>query len=273
MTGPTGHKVAVDGRLIAYDEVCPPQPQGTVLFLTGLGGTRVAWRAHLPVFGQRYRALSLDHRDSGNSDTVEDDYTTADQADDAAGLLQALEAAPAHVVGLSMGGFVALNLAVRHPALVRSLTLVATSAGGASHVPPDPAGLESLRPNFDLSPAERALTTYRLITAPGWLDANPDLAARMAANAEAQPLSPAGYARQFRSTRTHDVTGQLAQLTVPTLVLHGDADPLVRYENGQHLARSIPGARLLTYPATGHLPQLERFTDFNRDVLAFLAEH
>ncbi|MFC4425069.1 alpha/beta fold hydrolase [Deinococcus navajonensis] len=267
----SSHKVLVGGRRIAYDEVTPVDPAGTVLFLTGLGGTRVAWRAHLPVFGRRYRALSLDHRDSGDSDPVEADYTTADQADDAAGLLQALGAAPAHIVGLSMGGFVALNLAVRHPSLVRSLTLVATSAGGASHVPPDPAGLESLRPDFTLRPAERALTTFRLITAPGWMDAHPELAARMAANAEAQPLSPAGYARQFRSTRTHDVTGQLAQVQVPTLVLHGDADPLVRYENGQHLARHIPGARLLTYPGTGHLPQLERFTDFNRDVLAFLA--
>ncbi|GGL98828.1 alpha/beta fold hydrolase [Deinococcus aerophilus] len=260
-------------RTLAYDEVRPEQPQGNVLFLTGLGSNRLGWRGQLPVFGEKYRSFAIDHRDTGDSDPAEADYATTDQADDAAAFLRSVDAAPAHVVGISMGGFIALNLTVRWPELVRSLTLVSTSAGGEGHVRPDPAGLESLRPDFTLSPGERARRTYGLMMAPGFLDAHPRAADAIAANAGYRPQTPEQYARQFRSTRTHDVTAELAGLTVPTLVVHGDADPLVRYENGQHLAASIPGAEFITYPGTGHIPTVERLEDFNRQVLAFMARH
>ncbi|OLV18422.1 alpha/beta fold hydrolase [Deinococcus marmoris] len=260
-------------RTLAYDEVRPEHPQGNVLFLTGLGSNRLGWRGQLPVFGEKYRTFSIDHRDTGDSDLTDADYSTADQADDAAAFLRAMNAAPAHVVGISMGGFIALNLAVRWPELVQSLTLVSTSAGGASHVGPEEAGLDALRPDFTLSPGERARRTYGLIMAPGFLDAHPEAADAIAANADYRPLTPERYARQFRSTRTHDVTADLEKLLVPTLVVHGDADPLVRYENGQHLAAHIPGAEFITYPGTGHIPIVERAEEFNGAVLEFVAQH
>lgn len=259
-------------RTLAYDETRPEHPEGNVLFLTGLGSNRLGWRGQLPVFGEKYRTFAIDHRDTGDSDPTDADYTTADQADDAAAFLRAMNAAPAHVVGISMGGFIALNLAVRWPELVSSLTLVSTSAGGASHVPPDPAGLESLRPDFALTPGERARRTYGLMMAPGFMEANPRAADAIAANASYRPLTPEQYARQFRSTRTHDVTDRLDRLLVPTLVVHGDADPLVRYENGQHLAARIPGAEFLTYPGTGHIPTVERVEEFNRAVMGFMEQ-
>jgi pimeloyl-ACP methyl ester carboxylesterase len=257
-------------RTLAYDEIRPEHPQGNVLFLTGLGSNRLGWRGQLPVFGESYRALAIDHRDTGDSDPADADYSTADQADDAAAFLRAMNAAPAHVLGISMGGFIALNLAVRWPELVSSLTLVSTSAGGESHVKPDAAGLDALRPDFSLSPGERARRTYSLIMAPGFLEANPQAADTIAANASYRPLTPEQYARQFRSTRTHDVTAELEKLLVPTLVIHGDADPLVRYENGQYLAAHIPGAEFIPYTDTGHIPIVERAQEFNRDVLRFL---
>ncbi|QFP75092.1 alpha/beta fold hydrolase [Deinococcus sp. AJ005] len=260
-------------RTLAYDEIRPEHPQGNVLFLTGLGSNRLGWRGQLPVFGEKYRTFSIDHRDTGDSDTTDADYSTADQADDAAAFLRAMNAAPAHVVGISMGGFIALNLAVRWPELVQSLTLVSTSAGGASHVGPEEAGLDALRPDFSLSPGARARRTYGLIMAPGFLDAHPEASDAIAANADYRPLTPERYARQFRSTRTHDVTADLEKLLVPTMVVHGDADPLVRYENGQHLAAQIPGAEFITYPGTGHIPIVERAEEFNEAVLGFVAQH
>ncbi|MFD1733451.1 alpha/beta fold hydrolase [Deinococcus malanensis] len=101
----------------------------------------------------------------------------------------------------------------------------------------------------------------------------PRLHAGIAAGADEHPFAPEVYARQFRSTSTHDVTGDLSRLDLPTLVIHGDADPLVRYENGEHLARSIPGAQFITYAGTGHLPPLEQYEQFNRDVLTFVDAH
>lgn len=270
---PAPLKVDIGGRKVAYDEAAPAHPRGNVLLLGGLGGTRLTWRGQLRAFGGAYRTLAPDHRDSGESDPADADYATAEQADDAAAFLRSVGAVPTHVLGLSMGGFVALHLALRHPDLVRSLVLVGTSAGGARHVRPDPEGLEALRPDFSLSHRERALRSARLMMRPGFLDESPAVAQAIAASAEYFPPTPESYARQFRSTRTHDVTGELARLRVPTLVVHGTADPVIKFVNGEHLAGAIPGAELLAYPGVGHLPQLEHAPTFNRDVLAFLDRH
>lgn len=261
------------GRRLAYDEVAPPDPRGTVLFLTGLGGKRLGWARQLPVFGRTYRALAIDHRDAGDSDPFEDAYAITDQADDAAAFLRAVGGAPAHVVGISMGGMVALNLAVRHPGLVRSLVLVATTAGGATHTPPTPEAQAVLRPDPTMEIGERAKQTYRIICAPGYFDTRPEDAELVAAGARHKPMGGASYARQYGAVLTHDVTAHLKDLRVPTLVVHGELDPLVPFPNGERLAREIPGARFVRYADTGHIPIMERDEDFNRDVLAFLHDH
>ena len=102
----TPSKVLIDGRALAYDEVSPPDPKGTILLLTGLAAKRLGWYKQLEVFGQTYRTIALDHRDTGDSDLASGSYTTADQADDAAAVLQALGVERASVVGISMGGFI-----------------------------------------------------------------------------------------------------------------------------------------------------------------------
>ena len=258
------------GRRLAYDEVTPPEPRGTILLLTGLGAKRQGWARQLPAFGQEYRTLALDHRDVGDSDPFEAAYTVTDQADDAADFLHALNIDRAHVVGISMGGFIALNLALRYPDLVRSLVLVSTSAGGASYVPPTPEAQATLAPDFSLDPAERARRTYRAITGPGFMDAHPEVADLIGQAATERPMSPESYARQYGAALTHDVSAHLGQIHIPTLVVHGDADPLVPYANGQYLAGHIPNAHLVTYRGVGHIPIVERAEDFNRDVLAFI---
>ena len=260
------------GRRLAFDEVSPPNPKGTILLIPGLNTKRLAWSRQLPVFGREYRTLALDHRDYGDSDPWEEPYTIVDLADDAAALLRALGAAPAHVVGISMGGMVAQNVAVRHPDVVASLVLVATTAGGATHVPPTPEAQALLTPPPGLEPGERAKLTYRVICAPGWLDAHPDEAEVVAHAARYRPASGPSYLRQLGAAMSHDVTPHIARLSVPTLVVHGDLDPLVRVENGRHLAASIPGARYIEYPGTGHIPIMERATEFNSDVLNFLSD-
>src|SRR5579863_6754807 len=141
--------VTVNGRKLAYEEVVPPNPQGTVLLLTGLASKRQGWLHQLSVFGQTYRTIVLDHRDTGDSDLASANYTTADQADDAAGVLDALGIERAYIVGISMGGFIAIQLAERHPAKVAKLVLTSTSAGGKTHVPPSrQIGLLLMKPRW-----------------------------------------------------------------------------------------------------------------------------
>jgi pimeloyl-ACP methyl ester carboxylesterase len=266
--------VEVNGHRIAYDEVAPPNPKGTVLLLTGLASKRLGWRMQMQPFGQVYRTIAMDHRDSGDSFYAEAPYMTADQAEDVAGLMRALGVTRAHVVGISMGGFIALELALRHPELVDRLVLTSTSAGGPTHVP---AGFW-MRLALRLPRSRRgdigklAKRSYRAIMAPGYARTHPEVIEIIAEIARYRPQTPAGYGRQLHTCLTHNASSRLDAIHAPTLVIHGTQDPLVPVGNGRYLASHIPGARLILYERTGHVPIVERPEDYNRDVLAFLGE-
>jgi pimeloyl-ACP methyl ester carboxylesterase len=265
--------VSVQGRRMAYDESAPPSPKGTILLLTGLGSNRLGWWNQLDVFGREYRTLAIDHRDTGDSDPYTQSYTAADMADDAAGLLDALGIGRAHIVGISLGGQVAQQLARRHPQHVDHLVLTSTSAGGAAHIPPGQEMLNMLaRPSWELEPGERRRRTYTAIAAPGFAQAHPEVMDHIAELGRLRVMSPESYTRQLMAAVTApDISDEIGQITMPTLVIHGDADPLIPVANGRYLAEHIPGAQLILYPGVGHVPILEVPEQYNRDVLAFLA--
>ena len=265
--------VLIAGRKLAYDEASPANPadaKGAILLLTGLGSKRLGWTKQLDAFGREYRTIASDHRDTGDSDEVAEDYTVADLADDAAALLTALGITRAHVVGISLGGFAALQFALRHPDMLGKLVLVSTSAGGSAHVAATPEILALLTPNPGLEIGERALLTYSRIMAAAYVAAHPEELERIAETARYRPMSPAAYMRQLRATLAHDVVDSLHRIAAPTLVIHGDLDPLVPPANGAYLAAHIIGAHYIVYRGVGHIPIVERAEDFNRDVLAFL---
>jgi 3-oxoadipate enol-lactonase len=265
-------KVVIDGRVLAYDEVSPAAPRGTVLLLTGLGSKRLGWYKQLEVFGQTYRTIALDHRDTGDSDLATEPYTTADQADDAAAVLKALGVERAVVIGISMGGFISLELTLRHPELVEKLVLTSTSAGGPTHVQPGPEMLAMLgRDRRGMEAGELGRQSYTMIMAPGYAEQHPAEMERIVENARYRPQPAQAYLRQLQACTGHNASDRLSQIHVPTLVIHGELDPLVPVGNGKYLAEHIPGARLILYPDTGHIPIIERADDYNRDVLAFLA--
>src|SRR5438876_5006498 len=130
--------VTVDGRKLAYEEVSPAEPAGTVLLLCGIGAKRQGWYKQLPALGARFRTIALDYRDVGDSDEVTAQYAIGDVAEDVDGLARALGIERAGLIGISMGGFVALELALRRPELVDKLILTVTSAGGPTHVSTSP---------------------------------------------------------------------------------------------------------------------------------------
>jgi pimeloyl-ACP methyl ester carboxylesterase len=269
---PTPSKVVIDGRTMAYDEVSPPTPKGTVVLLTGLGSKRLGWYRQLSVFGETYRTIALDHRDTGDSDLATAPYATADQADDVAAVLKALGIERAHFVGISMGGFISLEVVLRHPALVDKLVLTATSAGGSTHVAPAPEMLAMLgQDRRGMEPGDLARQTHMRIMAPGFAERHPEAMERIVANARYRPQPAEAYRRQLQSVMGNNAADRLEQIHAPTLVVHGEVDPLVPVQNGKYLAQHIPSARLILYPDTGHIPIIERADDYNRDVLAFLA--
>jgi pimeloyl-ACP methyl ester carboxylesterase len=113
-----------------------------------------------------------------------------------------------------------------------------------------------------------AMTT---ITAPGFAARHPEAIDAIVANAVAQPTPPASFARQMQAIMASDRSARLADIRVPTLVIHGTDNPLVPYPNGELLARTIPGARLITLPACGHMPMWECPDALVRELSAFLA--
>ncbi len=263
--------MTVDGRRLAYEELSPSDPSGTVLLLCGIGAKRQGWYKQLPVLGARFRTLALDYRDVGDSDEVTEPYTIGDVAEDVHELTRTLGIERASLIGISMGGFVALELALRRPELVDKLVLTVTSAGGPTHVSTSPEIMRLLLPgDEEVETGEGARRVCAAVAAPGFADRHPEEIEVFVEIACHRPMTKAAYLRQLAACRAHDVSGELDRIVAPTLVIHGEVDPLVRVENGRYLAERIRGAELIVYPDTGHIPEVECADEFNRDLLAFL---
>lgn len=260
----------VGSHTVYYDEYGTGQP---LLLITGLGGTRLGWDKQIEPFSKKYRVINMDNRDAGDSALGTGPYTIADMANDAAGVIKNLNLGPTHVVGISMGGFISQELAINYPALVKQLVLVATSAGSPAHVSAAPEIMGLLMRNDAEDVPTRVTRTFTAITGKGYVEAHPEDLQRVIQNALAKPMSLESYQRQLGAAMGHMGVGtasRLHQITAPTLVIHGDYDPLVPYPNGQFLAAHIPGAKLSTYPGVGHLPPTEAAERFNREVMEFL---
>ncbi|HEV2953985.1 MAG TPA: alpha/beta hydrolase [Candidatus Dormibacteraeota bacterium] len=244
-----------------------------ILLITGLGAQLVSWddRFCEALVDEGFTVVRYDNRDGGLSSAMgelgtpdvlaimlgngQPPYTIADLADDADALLQALGLEAAHVVGASMGGMVALHLALRHPARVRSLAAIMASPGGNFQMPQSPEGLSALLGPIDQpNDAERvaaAVELRRFLSSTADFD---EARARRRAHAHlSRGHNPAGTLRQLAAVlAAPDVSAELASLSLPCLVVHGDMDPLVPWSEGARIAAAIPGARLLTMPGAGH---------------------
>lgn len=246
----------------------------TVLLVHGLG--YAAWagaplRNHL--VGAGFRFVAFDNRGTGRSEKPAGPYTIAQLAEDARSVVEAVGEGPIHVIGYSMGGYVALQLALSRPSLVRSLTLIATSAGGpgARDVP---AGTRrAWEAASGGSPEEFARATMPLSFRPGWADSHPEsFEALLRARLET-PTPRYAWKAQYDASAQHlhrglDVTG----IRVPALVLHGTRDKVVPHANGVLLAHQLPHARLRSLDGAGHLSWLEDPSTVAAEIVHFLSE-
>ena len=177
-------------------------------------------------------------------------YTLRDMANDAAGLLDALGVARAHVVGASMGGAIAQELAIAYPARVRSLTSIMSSTGDPKLPGPRPKALARLSKKV---PLDRAYVTTWSVLAGEHFPFDADRTARQGAAGYDRGINPAGVSRQMMAiVASGNRTRALRELRVPTLVIHGTADPLIPDPGGRATAAAIPGAQLLLIEGMGH---------------------
>ena len=239
-----------------------------LLLLTGLGYAIWSWQRQLPAWSRRFRCIAVENRGSGRSPKPPGPYALEELADDAA---EALAGRQAHVAGFSMGGYLAQLVALRHPQLVERLVLVCTGTGGEGHVPTPAETRAVWEANADCTPPEFARATMPLSFAPGWTDAHPDEFERLLADRLEHPTPPECWRAQYDAClRFVEQVTPVEEIASPTLVVHGDADRIVPYENGVALARRIPGARFEPFPGAGHLLFLEEAPRFNAVVASFL---
>ncbi len=258
----------VGSHSVYYDEYGVGRP---LVLVPGLSNSRLVWWKQIESLAQKYRVINMDNRDAGDSELGTGQYSITDMADDAAGLIRNLNLWPTYVIGWSMGGFISLELTVRHPDLVKKLILVATSAGGPVFIRPAPEIEALLMPTEHEDLETRLRRIYPLIAAPGYMDSHPEDMDQLVSYEKSKPMSPESYQRQLAAAVTWPgVADRLDEIDVPALVVHGDADPLIPYGNGQYLSEQIRAAKLLTYPHVGHLPPIEASERFNGDVADFL---
>ena len=262
-----------DGVRVAWELRGPLEPvedPPTLVLVHGLGYARPGWGVLPDLLARHVRVVLLDNRGIGGSDVPPGPYTAAQMAGDVVAVLDAAGLRRAHVLGSSLGGMVAQELAITHPERVERLVLLSTTPGGgdAHPMPQRTVDLLTRMPEMEPHAALRAAVANAL--APGHAGRDPALVDRIVEMRLADPQDPAGWQAQAHAGTTYDGGSRLGEVTAPTLVLHGDQDVVVAPENGELLARRIPDARLEVLEGHGHLPFWEAPDAIAASVLAFL---
>ncbi|GID27783.1 alpha/beta fold hydrolase [Paractinoplanes brasiliensis] len=269
--------VRANGIDVHYETVGNPDDPAFLLIM-GLGAQLIAWPADFcaELAARGFHVVLLDNRDVGLSTAFDElgppdvaaimggdpstaPYLISDMAADAAGLLKALDLPRAHVAGVSMGGMIAQQLTIDHPDLVASLCSIMSTTGDRTVGRPTPEAMAVLmRPPGTTRDEILAgsVATSRAIGSPAYPAPDERLHQQAVASYE-RSYRPQGTQRQYAAIlASPDRTTALATVTTPTLIIHGEADPLINVSGGRATAAAIPGAELLVLPGMGHdLPQ------------------
>jgi pimeloyl-ACP methyl ester carboxylesterase len=260
-------KVAIGAVELAYDEVGDGE---AVVFISGTSLDRTVWGPQVAAFADRYRCITIDNRDVGESTQMTSGYTPRDMAADVDGLLAALDLPAAHVVGHSLGGAIAQELALASPDRVRTLNLIGSWTRNDEYTRTLFRTWKRLRTT--LEPA--AFIEAILLTGVGHT-----FLASIGADAMVQlllaaphPQTADGYCRQVDADLAHDTADRLGKIQPPTLVIAGDEDKVFPSHHHRQLADGI-GAELLVIPHVGHSLALENPAAVNAALETFFTSH
>ncbi len=265
--------VLANGIRIEYEALGDPA-RPALLLVEGLGGQMIGWPDQFchDLVSRGFHVVRFDNRDSGLSTKIEGgpepdvvaayfgdlssaSYTLDDMADDAAGLLDALGIRAAHLVGLSMGGMIAQAFALRHPEKTLSLCSIMSTTGGRDVGQPTPDAMAHLVRPPATTPeecVEAAVASHRMLGSPAYPTGEAEVRAAALRRYE-RAHCPEGAARQLCAIlASGERTDRLAQVTAPTVVIHGTDDALIQPSGGRATAEAIPGAKLVLVEGMGH---------------------
>ena len=270
---PMKRRLQSNGISLAYEERGSGDP---LVLIMGLGAPGSVWELHALEYEKQFRCFLVDNRGAGDTGKPDDPYTTAQMADDYAGLIYGLNLGRVRVAGISMGGAIAQELALRHPGLVRSMALVCTWARCGFYMR---TVFEHFAKMRALSSPEDFVQLLQLwIWTPAWMDAHADEivaaqreSAEAAARGEWMPLK--AFEAQCQACIHHDTRQRLRQIGAPVLLTAGSDDIFVPMRCAEELHRSIAGSELRVFEGWGHVHHWESLEEFNRVTADWLLAH
>lgn len=257
-------KATINGIEIYYEQ--HGEAVRHLVLINGLGTSTWLWEKNIPALSKHFRVLAFDNRGAGYSDKPAGPYSIAQMSEDLAGLMQHLAIPRAHILGVSMGGYVAQEFALTHPEMVDHLVLVATGPGGRQQVPMSDEVLDLLmKPS--LGDGDLIREKFRLAFTEAYLQKE---MAHLVALRLATPQPPEAYLAQARAGASFDRYRDLQKIAAPCLIVAATGDVVVPVENARILAGRIPKSQLKIYQGFAHQFIVENACEFNRDVIHFL---
>lgn len=252
-------KVQTNGIEIAYEV----QGEGDALLLiAGVGYSGWYWNKVVPELAQEFQVITFDNRGAGDSDKPAGPYSVNMMAEDTIGLLDALNITSAHVMGHSLGGFIAQELILIRPDLVNKLVLASTNCGGMDVIPITPEAMEVLT-NREGDPLELVKRGIAIACAPDFVEQEKEITQELITYRFSNPVPPEQYQAQvmagagMSALSADTVKERTASISVPTLILFGEYDRVVPPGNAEILSSLIADSEVKIIPGTGHMFPIE----------------
>jgi pimeloyl-ACP methyl ester carboxylesterase len=258
------------GDIDIYYEVHGDGPQ-TLVMIRGLGSNLCSWFEQTPEFARHFRVVVFDNRGAGRTDKPDAPYSIRQMADDAAGLMKALEIKRAALLGISMGGMIAQEFALNHQAMLSCLILGCTNFGGREVVQAAPEIVAAIMAGTNANP-EQQKQQLQAVFCDNTIERRPEVVSKHNEVRAMYPIPVFAFMRQIQAINQFDVSARLAEIKLPTMVIAGRDDRLVPAQNSKLIASRIPGALLKELPG-GHLFFNEYPKEFNSAVIDFVQAH
>jgi 3-oxoadipate enol-lactonase len=244
-----------------------------LLLISGHSGTTALWGPIVPLLSRAYRVVAFDNRGIGYSEAPESPVSVKMMADDAAGLMDALGIDSAHVLGASMGGMIAQELALNHPARIISLVLACTTPGGSRAPFLDDETLAMGEQMAAMPQDDLAKVLVGLLYTPEYIESNPQVVEETVGLIMEKPIPPWVRARQTEACAAHDTCDRLPLIKAPTLVIGGERDNVIPPEQQKLLASEIANAELVMWKDLAHGFLGQKPEETAEVILGFLRRH
>jgi 3-oxoadipate enol-lactonase len=252
---------------IYYEIIGQGEP---LVMIRGISSNVDHWYEQVPVLSKKYQLLVFDNRGIARSSDPDGAFSTRDMAADTVGLMEAVGIKKAHVLGYSMGGMIAQEMALTYPEKVNGLILVATDCGISLRIKAKPEFSRLFSEMIRLGTNEAKKAAACCLFAKQTFETRPDIIQRYTEVSLRFPASQKTFGRQWAAITQHDACNRLAKISSPTLVITGSEDELIPPANAKVMAQRIPVAQMISIDGGGHQFLIEQPEAFNEAVISFL---